>query len=105
VDGVGIDTYKMYDYRPLLDMVYNFYRNGKFVCAIGNGVKVVARANIIKNKKVSTPEDQAAKGLVLLFHGIPSTKPIEVQDNLCTIGDPSSLDTTLPQMLAYLGIK
>lgn len=105
IDGKGIDTYKVYDYRPLLDMVFSFYKNGRQVCAIGNSIKALARANIIKNKRVAAWDDAPTKGLVLLFHGLPSQKAIEVEDNLCTISDLSALETAMPQWISHLGVK
>src|SRR5271157_1338786 len=39
-DGPGVDAFKMYDYRPLLDIVKSFQDNHKIVVGIGNGIKV-----------------------------------------------------------------
>jgi putative intracellular protease/amidase len=105
VDGKGIDTYKLYEYRPLLDLVYNICKAGNFVAAVGNGIKIVARANIIKDKKISMPDDEETRNLIILFHGIPSERDIEISDNICTIKDSSKLDTTIPNMLQHLGVK
>lgn len=105
VDGPGIDSYKMYDYRPLLDMVYSFNSNGKFVCAIGNAIKVVARSNIVKGKRISMPGDASVKSMVLLFHGIPTQSAVEAQGNVCTVGNPAGLEEAMPEMLSHVGIK
>ncbi len=105
VDGPGIEKYKLYEYRPLLDLAYSFYNNGKFVWAIGNAIKIAARANIVKGKRVSTPQDQDVRSAVLMFHGIPSSAQSEVQERLCTIGSPSDLETAIPEVFLRLGVK
>lgn len=105
IDGSGIDRYELYDYRPLLDILYNMNRSGKFIVAIGNGIKVVARANIIKDKKIALPEDNDARKLVILFHGIPSEKQIEASGNIYTISNSDDLEHTIPYMLQKLGVK
>lgn len=105
MDGPGMDKYRLYEYRPLLDMVYSFYANGKVVWAIGNAIKVLARANIVKGKRVSMPREQDAKSAVLMFHGLPSTAQAEVQERLCTIGNPEDLETAVPDVFLRLGIK
>ncbi len=104
VDGKGIDTYKLYEFRPLMDLVLKFVKSGKFVAAVGNGIKVLAKTNVIKDRKIATPEDEETKRLVLLFHGIPSKEGVEVAGNILTIRDSSNLDATIPKMLEGLGL-
>ncbi len=105
IDGIGVEKYKLYEYRPLLDMVYSFHSHKKVVWAIGNAIKIAARANIIKDKKVSVPQSADVRGVVNLFRGILSTEPSEVQGNICTVGNPSNLELVMPGILAKLGIK
>ena len=104
VDGQGIEDYKLFEYRPLLDIVYQFNDKGKIVCAVGNSIKALARANIIKSKKVSTPNDSEMKRLVLLFHGIPSESGIEIAGNIVTIKDPMNIAEPLQEMLKSIGV-
>lgn len=104
-DGTGIETYKLYDYRPLLDMIFNFHHDRKPICAIGNGVKALARANVIKDRKIAVPNDQSTKSLVLLFRGLPSQEEMEMQDNICTIRDASVLESAMPRWISSLGVK
>jgi putative intracellular protease/amidase len=105
IDGKGIDEYKLYEYRPFLDIIMLFAKKGKFVCAINNSIKILARANIIKGKKIAVYSDEEAKKLIILFHGVPSDKDIEIADNIFTIKDSSKLDETIPKMFEALGIK
>ena len=105
VDGKGIDSYKLYDFRPLLDLVLRFSAAKKQVCAIGNSVKVLARANIIKGMKVSTPDEEEAKRLVLLFHGIPTQEAYEMSGNILTIKDSNNMDSAIMEILSHAGVK
>ncbi len=105
VDGPGIEKYNLSEYRPLLDMIYSFYSNGKAVWAIGNAIKVLARANVVKGKRVSMPKEQDAKSAVLMFHGVPSAARSEVQEKLCTVGNPDDLEEAIPEVFVRLGIK
>ncbi len=105
VDGKGIDTYKLYDFRPLLDLVLKFNASKKQICAVGNSVKVLARANIVKGIKVATPDDEEAKRLVLLFHGVPTQKEYEIGENVYTIRDSNNIDSAILDMLSRAGVK
>jgi putative intracellular protease/amidase len=105
LDGKGIDQYKIYEFRPLLDIINEFHKRGKFIAAISNGIKIAARANVIKDKKISLPKDEETKKLVMLFRGIPSENNIMADGNIYTIKDSSKLDETLPELLGHLGIK
>ncbi|MCL5433431.1 MAG: DJ-1/PfpI family protein [Candidatus Marsarchaeota archaeon] len=85
VDGKGIDEYKLYEYRPLLDLLSQFNNLKKVICAVGNASTILARANIIQNKKIAVPKNEEIIRLILLFHGIPSQNNIEFSDNIITI--------------------
>jgi Putative intracellular protease/amidase len=87
VGGTGIDKYKLADFRPLLDLIVKFDRGGKQICAIGTGIKVIPRANIIKGKKIVSNGDSSIIQNVALFHGLPSDKHFEVSGNIVTISD------------------
>ncbi len=105
VDGKGMDAYKLYDFRPLLDLVLKFNASKKQVCAIGNSIKVLARANVVRGIKVATPDDEEAKRLVLLFHGIPSQEGYEISENVSTIRDSDKIDMAMLEILSRAGVK
>ncbi len=105
VDGSGIDAYKLFDFRPLLDLLMQFNLAHKNIIAVDNAIKVVARANIIKDKKVSTPENEETKRLVLLFHGVPTQNSVEFSDNIVTIRGTDGMDQSLDEMVSRLGVK
>jgi putative intracellular protease/amidase len=85
VDGLGIDAERLFDYRPILDLMVQLNNSGKVILAINNGVKVVARANIVTGKKISVMGDKGSFDLVRLFRGVPSAEPIEIAGNIITI--------------------
>jgi len=101
VDGSGIEEYKLYEYRPLLDLLMQFNNYNKNIIAIGNAVKLLARANIIMNKKVVAKEEELRR-LVSLFHGIPSTAHMETASNIITI-DGSNINEQINETLKILG--
>lgn len=104
VDGKGIDAYKLYDFRPMLDLLMKFNDRKKKIIAVGNAVRVPARANIIKQKKISVPGEEESRRLVELFHGIPSNEPVELSDNVITIGNSAELDRPLQTVMKHFGI-
>ncbi len=105
LDGKGIDSLLLYEYRPLLDMVILFSKASKPIFAIGNAIKIAARANIVKGKQVSLPSDENAKVLVQQFMATLSAKPLEKSDNLYTIGNSDMLSEVIDGILDALDAK
>ncbi|MGC8669703.1 MAG: DJ-1/PfpI family protein [Candidatus Micrarchaeia archaeon] len=105
VDGTGIDSYRLYEYRPLLDLIMKFNDSRKYIIAIGNATKVLARANVINGKPISIPNDEEIKRLVLLFHGVPSEESLSIADNLITIRDSESIENSIGKILSHLGVS
>ncbi len=104
-DGVGIEKYKLYDFRPLLDMVKHFDDEKKLIVAISNGIKILARANIVANKNISTPDDEETKRMVQLYKGMPSENAVEIDGNLLTAGDTETISQLVNALLGQLGVK
>ncbi|MEM0086742.1 MAG: DJ-1/PfpI family protein [Candidatus Micrarchaeaceae archaeon] len=102
-DGIGVDTYKLFEFRPFLDIVKLFEINGKKIAAIGNAIKIIARANIISNKRISMPSDEESQRLVRLYRGIGSTNAVEADGNIFTSGDPKNADALANKILESLG--
>ena len=105
VDGSGIETYKLPEFRPLLDIVLKFNNSKKYICTVGNAVKIIARANVIKGKKLALPNDDEAKRVALLFHGVPSENAMEIDDNIMTVRDSRALEESLNPFLEHIGVK
>ncbi len=103
VDGAGIEAYRIYDYRPLLDLMLIFNSKKKAIISVGNATKIPARANIIKGRTVAVGDDET-KRLVQLFHGTPSPNAIEISDNLMTVSSSTEIDNAMPQILQRMGV-
>ena len=104
IDGPGLESSRMYEYRPLLDTILLFNNSRKYVGAIGNAIKILARANIIKDRKVAAPDQEDVFRMVQLFHGVPSKERFEMDKNIITIKDSSNLEQPLQQMLQRIGV-
>lgn len=105
IDGKGIDSYKLTEYRPLLDMLFLFNENKKKIISINNAVKLPAKANIIRGRKIAADSsDPETKRFVILFHGELSDNKYELADNLVTIKDSKDLEDSMPQVLEHIGV-
>lgn len=103
IDGDGIDAYKLYDYRPLLDLMLKFNNGNKFVISVNNAAKVPARANIVREKRVAT-SDRETMRLITLFHGVPSDNPYEIAGNLISIKDSTQIEDSMIPILEHMGV-
>lgn len=91
VDGPGVDSMRLYDQRPLLDLLKAFHDSNKIVVGIANGIKVIARANIIKDTKIAKPDPETEK-MVRLYRGVPSENYLVFDNNVLTLSDPDKVD-------------
>jgi putative intracellular protease/amidase len=103
IDGGGIDEQKLYDYRPLLDIVTHFSENNKYIVAIGNAAKIPIRANLVKAKKVAVADEDTMR-LALLFNGIPSKNNVEAMGKLITIKNSKAVEESMDTWLQHLGL-
>jgi putative intracellular protease/amidase len=87
IDGKGVEEYKLYDFRQLLDTMKLFSMKGKLIASIGNATKIIARSNIIANTKIAVPKDEDTRRLVVLYHGTPSSEALEFDKNILTLGN------------------
>ena len=105
LDGPGVDLSRLYDFRPLLDTVAFFNLNKKPVAAIGNAVKILAKANIISGTKISLSKDRDSSNMVRLFRGIQSENPVELDHNILTAGRSEDITEFIESLLSLLGAK
>lgn len=105
VDGKGVDDYKLYDFRQLLDTVKLFQMKSKPIAAINNAIKIVARANIIQNVKVAMPKDEDSRRLIILYHGTPSKNEIEDDKGIMTLSNPDKVYDFADMIVTKLGVK
>ncbi len=54
VGGSGIEEYKLYDNKDILNLAKAFSYRGKIVTAICLGTKILANADLLKNRKATT---------------------------------------------------
>ncbi len=107
IGGDGIEGYKLYNFRPMLDMLLRFDSSKKHICGIGNSVKLIARSNIIKDKTIVAPKDKESCDLIILFHGKPSDNNFEISGNITTISDRDyeSLEEGMDAFISHIGVK
>lgn len=103
IDGAGNDDYKLYDYRPLLDLILNFDNSQKYIIGIGNSIKIPSRANVVRGKKIATSDKEAAR-LATLFHGALTNSEFELAGNLITIRSSSDIEDTMQKVLEHMGV-
>lgn len=104
IDGSGIEEYKLYDYRPLLDLMLMFNNRKGFIISISNTAKIPARANVVKDLSIAT-DDEESKRLVRLFHGVPSEKPYEINGNIIAIKNYGEIEESMQVILDRIGAK
>ncbi|MDE1767840.1 MAG: DJ-1/PfpI family protein [Candidatus Micrarchaeota archaeon] len=105
VDGKGVEEYKLYDFRALLETVKQFSINKKPIAAINNAIKIVARANIVSNVKIATPQDSEIQRLVALYHGTASRNEIEDDKGILTLSNPEKIYEFADLLVSKLGAK
>lgn len=105
VDGSGVETYKLYDYRPLLDLVREFATNGKIVAGVNNSIKIIAKANVVSNVKIANPEDKETERMVRLFKGVITDRGTESSTNIMTSSTNESTVSLVDAILVKLGAK
>jgi len=81
--GKGVEEYRMDSFLPLLNLVKQFNEEKKLIVAFSEGISVVLRANIVKEKRVAV-STQEIKEVVEKYHGIPSTQAFVESENLIT---------------------
>jgi putative intracellular protease/amidase len=91
VDGPGVDSLKLYDHRPLLDLIKTFYEGKKMIVGVGNGIKAVARANIIKDARIAKTDAETEK-LVGLYRGKPTEDPVVSSKNIITVSSVDNIE-------------
>ncbi len=104
IDGNGIDSYKLYDFRPLLDTVKLFSMRAKPIAALGNAIKIIARANVVSGVKTSMPRDEETRRLVILYHGVASKEDMDFDRNIATLGNSDKVLDFASFLLHKLGV-
>lgn len=103
IDGNGVDEYKLFDYRPLLDLMTKMNDRKKYIISVDNASKIPARANIIKDKRIAT-DDRETTRLITLFHGVASDKPLEIAGNIISIKSSGDIEDSMQAVLEHVGV-
>ena len=101
-DGPGMDELRLYNYRPLLNLVRAFGERNRLIAGIGNGIKAVARANVIRDAKIAHVDEDTAK-FVRLYHGNVTDDALVLDKNILTLSDHSKMGEMVVQMAKELG--
>ncbi len=104
-DGAGIDTYKLYDLRQLLDTIKHFAERGKPIACVNNAIKILARANVITNKKIAAVKDAETARLVVLFHGKITNSEVESDGGVLTLSNNDKTTEFVDLLLDRLGVR
>ncbi len=101
-DGPGVDAFKLYEYRPLLDVVKAFHDSNRMVVGIGNGIKIAAKANVLRERKVAST-DKETENLVRLYRGVPVKGNLVLDKNSLTLSDSGKIEELVVRLSEVLG--
>ncbi|MFP3215037.1 MAG: DJ-1/PfpI family protein, partial [Candidatus Micrarchaeota archaeon] len=85
--------------------VKRFHDSNKIVGAIGNAIKIIARANVIMNTKISAPVDEETQRLIRIYYGVNSPMEVEFDKNILTARNPENAEAFAQLLLEKLGVK
>ncbi|MGC8710251.1 MAG: DJ-1/PfpI family protein [Candidatus Micrarchaeia archaeon] len=105
IDGEGIESYRLYDFRPLLDLVRDFSAEKKVIAGIGNAVKIIARANVIADAKISAQTDEESQRLIRIYHGINSEEAVEFDKNILTARNAEDAEAFAQMLVKKLKVS
>jgi len=90
-DGPGVDSLKLYDNRPLLDLIKAFHDANKIVAGISNSVKIISRANIIKDTKIAKLDDVETAKVARLYRGTLTEESMVFDKNVLTLSNSENI--------------
>jgi putative intracellular protease/amidase len=105
LNGPGVDSYRLYEFRPLYDLIRGFLSKGKVVAGIGNGMKVIARTNLINGVKIAIPPDKETADTLILYHGIITRNNVMSDKNIVTAKDSENTIEFINAILETAKIK
>ncbi len=105
VDGPGVESSRLYENRQLLDRLKIAKENKKPIAAVGNAIKILAKANIIKDTKIAGVEDEDAKRLISLYKGVLSDSALVNDKGIITASDYSQISELVSAIADALGVS
>ena len=97
-DGPGVDTLRLYEHRPLLDLIKAFYEGKKTIIGIGNGIKAIAKANIVKDTRIAKTDEETEK-IVRLYRGFPTEDFVVSHKNIITASGTDNISGLVDMLL------
>ncbi len=105
LDGPGVDQYRLFDFRPLLDTTRVFAGKGKIVAAVGNGIKVIAHTNIINGVKIAEAPDKETSDMVRLYKGVSTRREVMSDRNIITAKGYGNVMEFIDAILVAAGLR
>ena len=102
VDGPGLDALRLYDYRPLLNLLRAFSERNRLIAGIGNGIKAIARANVLRDATGARVEEDV-DNLVRLYHGKVTDDYHVFDKNILTLSNSDKVGELVARMATELG--
>ena len=91
VGGRGVETYKLYENLDVLKLARDFYNADKLTCAICIAPRILAMAEILKNKNATCHPDPASIAL-LKQHSVHyiDEQSVVIDGNIITANGPEA---------------
>lgn len=105
VDGPGVESYRLQDFKPMIDLTKQFITQGKIVGAVGNAVKIFIRANGFTSGRISSQDSDEVKGFAITSRYIVTDRNVEVYKNLVTARNSRSAIEFADAILVKLDVK
>ncbi len=105
VDGPGVDSYRLQDFKPLIDLTKLFIKENKIIGAFGNSVKIFIRANGFTPGKISAQESAEVRSFAATSRYVVTDKGVEVYKNLITATNSGNAIELANELLVKLGVK
>lgn len=105
VDGEGVETYKLYELMPLLDLLRSFAAENKIIAVVNNAAKMIAKANMVAGRKVSIPRDVEIDRFVRLYKGVVSGEDMECGTNVMSLRDYTKVEEFVGAILDKMGVR
>ncbi len=90
VDGPGVESYKLPDFKPAIDLTKTFIKSGKVIGAVGNAVKIFIRANEFTPVRISAQDNQEVAHFASTSRCKVTENKVEIYKNLITANGPGS---------------
>ncbi|MGB9703112.1 MAG: DJ-1/PfpI family protein [Candidatus Micrarchaeia archaeon] len=83
IGGEGVEELRMDSFLPLLNLLKQFEEEKKLIAAFSEGVSVILKANIVKEKRVAI-QSESLREMVEKYKGIPTSQAFVESANLIT---------------------